>query len=157
MRIKIHEESDLFSDFDPEQRILSEDMIGYIIRCFQYMGTGHGVNHIIQVCSDMPVDEENVAEMIRENLRQEKKVINRALNKLFLKAACLGIFGVAVLSVWFFLSAKSESVNLEVLSIIGWVAVWETANILIIERQTLQRSKKKLDKNINAKIVFQEA
>ena len=51
----------------------------------------------------------------------------------------------------------SESVNLEILSIIGWVAVWETTNILIIERQVLQRSKKNMDKIIRSKFIFHQA
>ena len=157
MKIKIHEESDLFSEFDPDQRMLSEDMIGYIVRCFQGMKTGRKADHVIQICSDTPVDEESAAEKIRDNFRREKEIINRTLNRLFLKAACLGIFGIAVLSAWFFLSAKSANVNLEILSIVGWVAVWETTNIIIIERQALQRTKKNMDKIINSKIVFQKA
>ena len=156
MKIKIHEESDLFSAFDPDQDVLSEDIFGYIIRCFQHMKTGHGKSGVIQICSDIPVDEENVKDKIRKNFRREKDVINRALNLLFFKAACLGIFGAAVLSVWLFLSAGSESVALEILSIVGWVAVWETANILIIERHDLQYSKKNMDRIINSEIVFQK-
>ncbi len=53
-------------------------------------------------------------------------------------------------------TAGSESVALEILSIVGWVAVWETANILIIERHDLQYSKKNMDRIINSEIVFQK-
>ena len=155
VRIKIHEEADLFSEFDPDQRMLSEDIIGYLVRCFQSMKAAHDDRRIIQICSDTPVDEEDVAEKIRNNFRREKDVVNRASNKLFLKALCLGVFGIIVLSIWFVLSADSENVNLEVLSIIGWVAVWEAASVLLIENQALLHSKKNMDKVINSRIVFQ--
>lgn len=72
MKIKIHEESDLFSAFDPDQDVLSEDIFGYIIRCFQHMKTGHGKSGVIQICSDIPVDEENVKDKIRKTSAGKK-------------------------------------------------------------------------------------
>ena len=35
MKIKIHEQSDLFSEYDPDQEMLSEDIIGYITIAIQ--------------------------------------------------------------------------------------------------------------------------
>jgi hypothetical protein len=154
MKIKVHEQADLFSEYDPDQEMLSEDMIGYIIRCYQHMKLRAKECPVIQIQSDTPVNEEEVAEKIRNNFRREIEVVNRTLNKLFIKAACLGIFGVIILSIWIVLSANAENVNIEILSIVGWVAIWEMTNILLIECQTLQHSKWNMNKVIHSKIDF---
>ena len=156
MKIKIHEQSDLFSEYDPDQDMLSEDIIGYIIRCYQHMKLSARECPVIQIHSDTPVNEEEVAEKIRDNFRREIDVVNRTLNKMFIKAGCLGVFGVIVLSIWLALSANSENVNIEILSIVGWVAIWETANILLIERQALQRTKWHMKKVIRSRIDFRK-
>ena len=155
MKIKIHEQSDLFSEFDPDQCMLSEDIIAYIIRCYQHMKLKSQEYPVILIQSDTPVNEEEVTEKIRNNFRRETEVVNRTLRKLIIKAACLGVFGVIVLSIWLALSANAENVNIEILSIVGWVAIWEMTNILLIERQALHRSRWHMNKVIRSRIDFQ--
>ena len=44
--------------------------------------------------------------------------------------------------------------DIETLSIVGWVAVWEMTNILLIKCQALQRSKWNMNKVIRSRIDF---
>ena len=156
IKVKIQEESDLFSDYDPDQKLLSEDVMSYLFRSAEDF---HGMNRenlVIQITSDTPVNEENVREKFREFFIREKNVVNLSLRKLTLKALCLGIFGVIILSIWFYLSATSENVNLEILSIIGWVAIWEAASVILIGTHELAMTKKDMIKMINARIIFSD-
>ena len=42
-----------------------------------------------------------------------------------------------MLSIWFYLSRNDENVNLEVLSIVGCVTIWEATSIVIMGRHDL--------------------
>ena len=44
------------------------------------------------------------------------------------------ILGAATLSLWLILSAKTDSVFAEILSIIGWVFVWEATDIFVLQQ-----------------------
>ena len=154
MKIKIHEESDLFSDYDPDQKMLTEDIFEYIFRSFQQMKSGRKEDHEIHICSDLPVNEENVTEKIRQFFRSEKAILNQTLKKMYLKAGCLFAFGLLALTLWLYFSGQDTNLNLEILSIIGWVAIWEAASIILMDRQAVARSKKDMDKIINSKIIF---
>ena len=85
MKIKIHEQSDLLSEYDPDQQMLSEDIVEYIIRCYHHMKLSARECPVIRIYSDTPVNEEEVTEKIHDNFRREIEVVNRTLNKLLLK------------------------------------------------------------------------
>ena len=156
VKLKIHEESDLFTELDPDQRIMSEDVVSYLTDCFQQVHKKDGEDYVIHIDSDTPVDHESVKQRVQEHFRREKETVKNSLKKLSLKAACLAVFGVVVLSIWFYLSKDSESVNLEVLSIVGWVAIWEATSVTIMGRHDLNVSKKIIDKMLKARIVISD-
>ncbi|MBO7710527.1 MAG: hypothetical protein J6S83_08670 [Lachnospiraceae bacterium] len=59
-----------------------------------------------------------------------------------------------------FLSVHSESagvVKLEIISIIGWVAIWEAASIAIMQRPELVMMKKAYERIIDAQIIIDTA
>ena len=51
-----------------------------------------------------------------------------------IKAIVMLIFGAATLSLWLYVSAKTDSVFAEILSIIGWVFVWEATDIFVLQQ-----------------------
>ena len=74
-----------------------------------------------------------------------------------MKQIYLAVCGVLFLSIWFFLSVNSESagaVKLEIISIVGWVAIWEATSIVIMERPELTAVRNSYNKIINAQILF---
>ena len=156
IKLHIHEEAELFSPLDPDGKTLSEDVVSYLSRSFQNAHRSNRENYVIQIDADTPVDSENVEQKIREYFCQDRDTIRHGLKELAQKAICLGIFGVLVLSVWFYLSADAANVNLEILSIVGWVAIWEAASITLMGRRELRQIKKNFDKLIDAEIVITE-
>ena len=59
IKLRIHEESDLFSPLDPDQRILSDEVISYLSHNYQTMyqkyQTKNG-NYVLHIFSDTPVN-----------------------------------------------------------------------------------------------------
>ena len=145
IKLKIHDEQDLFSEYDPDHKMMSEDLLSFISRSF-----------VIHIESDTPVNQESVKQRIREYFGYERDMVKKDLRLLSLKAACLAVFGIVVLVIWYYLSLDSESVNLEVLSIIGWVAVWEATSIMIMGRHDLNKLKRNYKRMSEAKIVISE-
>ena len=69
----------------------------------------------------------------------------------------LALFGVLILGLWAYLSVTSQSLGMvrsEILSIIGWVAIWEATSIAIMELPEMTVMRKTYDKIINAQILF---
>lgn len=64
--------------------------------------------------------------------------------------------GLALLTLWFFLARTHDNFWMEVLSIMGWVAIWEATSIAIMRRPELSYLKKTYCKASKAKIVFGE-
>ena len=153
INLKIHEESDLFTPLDPDQNQLSTDVIDYFFRGIQSARIHKREKCVIRVMSDMPVDEEKVKEKIRGHFCREIEDLRQEFKRLRLKAICLAVFGIIILSLWLYLSSTSENINIEILSIMGWVAVWEVTGILIMERPKLRRAKKEFEQMRDAEII----
>lgn len=144
----------MFSPFDPEQKTISEDILSYLSEQFRKVRKFKKDDYVIRIESDSSLNEENIRERITEHINNELYIANKDLRGLWLKAICLGVFGFAVLSIWFALSATKEGVGMEVLSIIGWVAIWEATGIIIMQRHDLNVRKKDLRKMLKAEIRF---
>ncbi len=156
IRLKIHEEADLFSDYDPDQKLLAEDVAQYLEHNYVNKHRSAIEQYTVRIYSDTPVNEQSVAERFREYFIREKDNVSYTIKKLTLKQVFMTVLGFAILSVWYFLSVNSETVGavrLEILSIIGGLAVWEGANIALLERPELVKLKKAYDRIINARIV----
>ena len=110
-QLKIHEEADLYSPLDPEQKLLSEDVIAYLERNYMNKYRPAGEKYSLRICSDTPVNEENVKKRITEYLSREKENISHEIKKLTRKQIFLFAFGIIVLAIWFFLSVRSDSID----------------------------------------------
>ena len=151
IKLKIHDEQDLFSEYDPDHKMMSEDLLSFISRSFAKVDKNNRDDYMIHIESDTPVNQESGKQRI-----SERDMVKKDLRLLSLKAACLAVFGIVVLVIWYYLSLDSESVNLEVLSIIGWVAVWEATSIMIMGRHDLNKLKRNYKRMSEAKIVISE-
>ena len=109
---------------------------------------------VIHIFSDMPVDEEHVKQAIRDHCAQMRKNNRREMMIETFREISLGILGLVFLSLWFFLSATHDSIWMEVLSIMGWVAVWEATSIAIMRRPELYHVNKLYDHASKAQIVI---
>ena len=60
IKVKIHEESDLYSPFDPDQKLLSKDVISYFTDNYINVHRKFREKYQVNIISDTPVNEENV-------------------------------------------------------------------------------------------------
>ena len=70
IKLKIHEEADLFSPLDPDQIHLSDDVISYLNRNYILMYKNKKGKYAIHIFSDTPVNENHIKEAIREHCLQ---------------------------------------------------------------------------------------
>ena len=160
LKLKIHEEADLFSAYDPDQMLLSEDVVSYMERNYLNKHRSRDDNFIIHIYSDTPVNEESVKARFLEYFSQEKDNVAFSIKKLTCKQIYLAVIGVLTLLFWFFLSMTSDGANvvrLEIISIIGWVSIWEAASISIMQRPELVFTKRTYERMINVNIMIDVA
>ena len=157
IKLKIHEEDDLYSPFDLDQELLSEEVLTHLERNYLNKHRSIKEQYILHIYSDTPVNEQRVETRIRQYFTQEKENISYSIRKLTTKQICLFAVGLVFLALWFYLCVLSESVDAikaEVLSITGGLAICEAASIAIMERPELVILKKVYDRILNARIVF---
>ena len=157
IKLRIHEESDMFTPYDPDQKLLSEDVSDYLIRCYENMHRKSREEFSVHVFSDEPVSEERVKQALRDHCEQQRSNIKHELKLETYREICLGVLGLILLSFWFFLSQSREGIWMEVLSIMGWVAIWEATSIAIMRRPELHLLKKTYDHASKAQIVIDVA
>ncbi|MBQ6268054.1 MAG: hypothetical protein IJK64_09845 [Clostridia bacterium] len=156
-KLKIAEESDLYSPFDPDQEILSEDVIDYFTRVFLNKHRRLHEEYVIHIISDTPVNETRVKAAIRSEFDRQKDDLRYALKRLWIKLFALAALGIAFLALWLFLSATLETVGVEVVSIMGWVCVWEATSIAVLQRPELHRMQLNIERLTGSQIVFHVA
>lgn len=154
IKLKIHEESDMFTPYDPNQELLSEDVSTYLIRCYENKHRTTKEKLVVHIFSDTPVNEERVKRAIRGHCEQEKSNNQREIMIETFREICLAVLGLILLSLWAFLSASHEGMWMEVLSIMGWVAIWEATSIAILRRPELYHVRKTYDRASKAKIII---
>ena len=160
IKLRIHEEADLFTPLDPDRFILSDDVISYLNIKYEIMYRKYRKKneaYTIHIFSDTPVNEHRVKDAIREHCSHEMENL-RFLSKIETrKELSLGALGTVILSVWFILSHYTEGVFLEILTIMGWVAIWEATGGAILKRPELYQIKKKYELASKAEIIIEAA
>ena len=152
IKVKIHEESDLYNTFDPDAAQLSDEVVSYILR--KYQEKEREEKHCIHIISDTPVDEDRVWKNIHAYTKHEEEIIGREQQNSTAKQIRLFIIGIAFIAFWMFAASRTENIGVEVLSIIGSFAVWEAANIWIVERPTMRMNRRRLKKLMETEIKF---
>ena len=154
IKLKIHEEDDLYSPYDPDKILLSEDVVTHLMRNFIHKHRSLKEKFSLHIITDTPVDEERVRENIRAFFMQEMDDVNYGIKRLTLKEIGLAVAGVIFLLLWLYASSKAGSIKLEILSIIGWVGIWEATDIMIMERPELIMARKNIKNMLEAEIII---
>ena len=132
-------------------------MRDYLIRCFEDNHRDIRENLVIRIISDAPVDEARVKQAIRDHCALERSKNRREMGMETFREICLAVVGLIFLSLWYFLSASMENMWMEVLNIMGWVAIWEATSIAIMRRPELYHVSKTYNRASKAKIIFEVA
>ena len=152
IKIKIHEEADLYNAFDPDQVQLKDEVVSYITR--KYQEKERTDQYCMHIITDVPVDEERVRRNFRKYVEEEVGIIRRDHKRSSMKQALLFIIGIAFIAIWAAMSSKTGVIILEVLSIIGSFAVWEAANVWIVDKPAMQLQQLRLKKMMETEVRF---
>lgn len=98
IKLKVNDESELYSPMDPDQNMLSDDAAAYLSRVFLNKHRRMRENYVIRIISDAPVQEARIQQTIRKEFDRQKDDVRFALKRLMLKLICLAILGAAILS-----------------------------------------------------------
>ena len=156
LKLKIHEESDMFSPCDPDQSLLSDDVLSVLGRTFIHKHRRLKEDYAIRIISDTPVNEENVRQKIKDYFMREKEDIEFAIRILSKKAICFALLGAVFLGLWYYLSVL-KGVDSELLCIVGWVGFWEATDIYIMDRPELLKTRYHLNKLIESEVTFSQS
>ncbi len=154
INLKIHEENELYVPFDETCRTLNGDVIDYITK--QYGKKGIDDEQIIlKIKCGKPIDHDLVRGAFQE-LIKDLEVHNENQKKMNrVKQLWLLLVGAVFLTVAIFLDGKLGSVLVELISITGSFAMWEAANIWIVENPKTRLQKRVLKRLNSTKIVIE--
>lgn len=152
--LRIHEENELYNSFDESCRTLSGDVSDYLTR--QYGRKEIGDDILLRIKCDRPIDADRVKTAFRETIREQELHIAGEKRLNLVKQIWLLCVGVVFVTAAILLNGIIGSVPVELISIVGSFAVWEAADIWIVENPRNRLAKRTLKKLNSTKIVIED-
>lgn len=152
IKVKIHEEADLYSSLDPDREQLDMEVVSYILH--KYQEKKRKEPFCIHIFSDTPVDEERVRKNFRAFLEREEKNEEQLLHISSMKQVRLFAIGLAFIAIWLLVKTITNVLIVEILSIIGSFAIWEASNIWIVEKPNIRLKRHRLRRLMDTEIRF---
>ena len=134
IKVKIHEEADLYSSLDPDREQVDMEVVSYILH--KYQDKKRKEPFCIHIFSDTPVDEE------------------RLLHISSMKQVRMFAIGLAFIAIWLLVKTITNVLIVEILSIIGSFAIWEASNIWIVEKPSIRLKRHRLRRLMDTEIRF---
>lgn len=153
INLTIQDEKQLYNPFDESCRTLNDDVSDYLAG--QYGRKEAGDDIVLKIKCDGPINFERVCGAFQELIReQELRTSNqKRLNRV--KQIWLLCIGIVFVTAGILLDGVLGSVPVELISIVGSFAVWEAANIWIVENPRTRLAQRTLKKLNSTKIVIE--
>ncbi len=153
IKLRIHDENELYSRFDEDRQVLSDDVISYISDRFDERKLGSRIR--VKIISDEPLDEENVKSAFMrsadalKSLNRKQRLLNNG------KMIRLLIIGVALLAIGIVLTISLDQLPLALISAVGTFAVWEAASICLVKNPENTAARQRIEKLRDAEMEFE--
>jgi hypothetical protein len=153
IKLRIHDENELYNRFDEDRQVLSDDVISYITDRFDERKLGSRIR--IKIISDEPLDEENVKSAFMrsadalKSLNRKQRLLNNG------KMIRLLIIGVALLAIGIVLTISLDQLPLALISAVGTFAVWEAASICLVKNPENTAARQRIEKLRDAEMEFE--
>ena len=141
--LAVQNEEELYNRFDRTHATLSGDVISYIHN--QYERKAWNETAVIRICSENDVDTDSVNQAFQNQLQRELDSNRHELRVNRIRMWRLFLIGLAFVVAGIVLTVKLGSVALEVISIIGSMAIKDAATIWIEYNTELRLKGKKLE------------
>lgn len=153
--IYIEEIDDFYNEFDADELTLSDDIIKFINNRVENVAN----RYAITLEFDSPVisteEKDKLTNIIRSHYGLASSLRQKVLKTNQLKAFIFFIIGTLFLLLSYSTTNYGSLVK-DILSIAGWVAVWETVSVLLFDAIKIRANKSTIDRLYNAKIEFKE-
>ncbi|MBQ4249935.1 MAG: hypothetical protein II705_07845 [Clostridia bacterium] len=153
IKLRIHDENELYNRFDEDRQVLSDDVISYITDRFDERKLGSRIR--IKIISDEPLNEENVKSAFMrsadalKSLNRKQRLLNNG------KMIRLLIIGVALLAIGIVLTISLDQLPLALISAVGTFAVWEAASICLVKNPENTAARQRIEKLRDAEMEFE--
>lgn len=153
IKLTIRDEKELYNPFDESCKTLNSDVSDYLAGQYGRKEAGDGI--VLKIKCDGPVDFGRVRGAFQELIRDQElhNANQKRLNRV--KQLWLLIVGIVFVAAGILLDGVLGSVPVELLSIVGSFAVWEAANIWIVENPRTRFAQRMLKKLNDTKIVIE--
>ena len=152
IKLKIHDESDLYDPYDPDSTQIKDSVVAYLTK--KYQGKEAGQGHRLCIISDQPVDEERVRDNIHAYAEQELATAKRNYKKKTAIQIYLMFIGLGFITLWLILAHRFEGMASQILSIIGTFSIWEASSIWILDKPSMKMTEARLKRLTETEIVF---
>ncbi|MBQ1334225.1 MAG: hypothetical protein IIY34_02630 [Clostridia bacterium] len=153
IKLRIHDENELYSRFDEDRQVLSDDVISYISDRFDERKLGSRIR--IKIISDEPLDEENVKSAFMRSADALKSLNKKQRLLNTWKMIRLLIIGVALLAIGILLTISLDQLPLALISAVGTFAVWEAASICLVKNPENTAARQRIEKLRDAEMEFE--
>lgn len=144
INLNVRDEEQLYSSFDPQGSLLSEETKAYLLSELRAGGRKDGMG--LNVISESPMDEERFVGSIRRWIDDEQQSIQISQRRNSIQQLWMFGIGLAFVTLSLVLQPLVNVVWFTVLSTIGAFAIWEAAGFWIVRNPELRIRKRMVER-----------
>ena len=145
IKLRIHDESDLYSPYDPDRVRISESVYHYLKTFCTEIESKKHLHDTLRVISDSAIDEKRFKQALQNAVRKDQAEFDRQIALNHRRALWGYAVGISLSAAGFALSVLLDQVLLEVISFVGTIAVKDAVMIHAKINPDIRRLKKLLD------------
>lgn len=145
IQLRIKNESELYSPYDPSQTVINRDVYNYL-KSFFTESEGRTHQHdTLQIITDTPINEERVKQTIIAAVKKDQTEIDRQISLNHKRAVEGFVIGILLSVAGFGLAVILNQIILEIISFIGTMSVREAVVIYTKLNPDIRRVRRLLD------------
>ena len=141
--IRIHDESELYNSFDPNQLTLNDDLLGYINNSLKERKRGEKT--ILHIISDSSINEKQFKLALDNNFNNMRDEFSKRKKGNQLNAIRMFMIGVFFILLGIALNGRISTISTTVIETLGSFSIWESANIWLEELPKLKLTQRVLE------------
>lgn len=153
--VYIEETEDFYNEFDDDELTLSDDLIHFINNRVDNISIKYDLVLEFNAPKMKTTEQNKIITIIRSHYGLVLSSRQSILDQNKIKALFLFVLGLFLLLLSNSFDNLSSLIQ-EVISIAGWVAIWESISVIFMDNIKIKMMKKKVERLFNARIIFKE-
>ena len=145
IKLRIHDEADLYNPYDPSQTRISEGVYNYLKSFCTEQDYKKREHETLQIITDNPIDAERAKNAIQDAVKNDQDEFDRlfAINRK--RAAGLYIIGILLSAAGVTLSLLLNQIVLQLISFLGTMAIRDADTLHLKINPDIKMLKSRLD------------